>query len=103
MELLTFDTEAFLSGIDAAEELIPYLEVEACVVRLILDGDSMMKIVLKGGIDNGMMGVGIREFMAPMKIDSVTVEEGCKLERRGALRMISDRHERRPSRVTRPR
>lgn len=102
LDLLTFHTEAFLSGIDAAEELIPYLEIEACVIRLILDRHSMMKIVLEGGIDNGMMGVGIREFMAPMKIDSVTIEECCKLNRRGASKTISDRHERGSLRVARP-
>ena len=47
LDFLTFDTKAFLSRIDATEELIPYLEVETRMVRLILNRDSMMKIVLK--------------------------------------------------------
>ena len=76
---LTFDTEALLSWIDAAEDLIPQLEIESRVIGLVLDRDGVMEIVLKGRVDDRMMSIGIGKLVAPVQIDAIAVEEGRKL------------------------
>ena len=76
---LTFDTEAFLSWIDAAEDLIPQLEIESRVIGLVLDRDGVMEIVLEGRVDDRMVSIGVGKLVAPVQINAIAIEERRKL------------------------
>jgi len=74
----TLGTETFL-GVHTAEQLIPQFQEETSVVRLIGGRYSMMKVMLEGSIDPGMMGIGPFGFIAPVQVHTVSIEKDGEL------------------------
>ena len=62
--------------VHGVEQLVPYLEHEPRVERLVLDRDCVVQVVLERSIDDRVVARQRVKLKSPVKVGAVAVEEG---------------------------